>query len=94
MPNLRQCAFANGEAKKVEIMCFTCNTNRLVEDFAPKSRERNGRRRAPVLCEEKSVVTMFVLCAVEPGHVDACVGAMARRAAYAGATLASSSMLT
>ena len=22
---------------------------------------------------------MFVLCAVEPGHVDACVGAMARR---------------
>ena len=34
-------------------------------------------------------MTMFVLCAVEPGHVDACVGAMARRAAYAGATLAS-----
>ena len=29
---------------------------------------------------------MFVLCAVEPGHVDACVGAMARRAAYAGAS--------
>ena len=40
--------------------------------------------RLNTFVRRRARVTMFVLCAVEPGHVDAYVGAMARRGVRRG----------